>query len=325
MKDYNRNLRIGIFVVTGLVLLLAILYVLGLSELFTRKAYLSTTFVESVQGLSVGSSVKYRGVPLGTVKSISILISERLVKVDMEIELKHLIAKSSRDQQLVAQEVFTREIKHGLRCRLEYAGITGMKFVNFDYFAKPDDELQPSPFPMSQDDYIYIPSVPSTMEDITTALISAIERLSKIRFEEIAEEVESALLEFNAFLSSPTMKATVNRIHDAAVNIESGSNIIAQMLADDKLNKILDGAIADLEMLKTLTTQLQHDATAMRLPESASDIRAAAAAITNGRQELSNTLFKLNQTLEALTMLCDYLSTDPNSLIRGKSKPRLEE
>ena len=324
MKDYLRNLRIGIFVVTGIVLLLAVLYVLGMSELFTRKAYLSTSFTESVQGLSVGSAVKYRGVPVGSVKSISILISERLVKVDMEIELKHLIEKDMPNQQTAARELFEREINHGLRCRLEYAGITGMKFVNFDYFAKSGADTPKAPFPLNLES-TYIPSVPSAFEDVTAALISGIERISKIRFEKIADEVESALMEFNSFLASPTMKATVASIHDAAVNIENGSSTLANLLADEKLTRILDGAIADLEAIKELTAQLKQDASGMRLPESASNIRDAAAAISAGRRDLANSLFKLNQTLEALTMLCDYLSSDPNSLIRGKSKPRLKE
>ena len=86
MGERKRNFRLGLFVTGGIVLFLAILFFLGMSDLFTNKAVLRTSFTESVQGLTVGSPVKYRGVPIGTVKRIAIRVADKLVQVDMEIQ-----------------------------------------------------------------------------------------------------------------------------------------------------------------------------------------------------------------------------------------------
>ena len=45
----------------------------------------------------------------------------------------------------------------------------------------------------------------------------------------------------------------------------------------------------------------------------------------NSQDELSNTLLKLNQTLDSLRELTDYLNQDPSSLVSGKKKPKVLE
>ena len=79
-KKEQQHLTTGIFVLSGIVLLLAMLFFLGLSDLFTHKVTMQTGFRESVQGLSRGSAVKYRGVQIGTVKDISILVKENIIQ-----------------------------------------------------------------------------------------------------------------------------------------------------------------------------------------------------------------------------------------------------
>ena len=81
------NFRIGLFVLSALVLMTVMLYFLGLSDLFSRKAMLSTFFSESVQGLAVGAQVKYKGAQIGTVEKIMILPRRKIIQVDISVEL----------------------------------------------------------------------------------------------------------------------------------------------------------------------------------------------------------------------------------------------
>ena len=89
MDESKNRRRGGIFVVLTLLLLLLMMFYFGLSELFVRRAKAVTCFSESIQGLSVGSEVKFRGVRVGEVTGISILSKEKLIKVDMAIEVEH--------------------------------------------------------------------------------------------------------------------------------------------------------------------------------------------------------------------------------------------
>ena len=83
MSNSNQKLKTGVFIVSGVLLLLAMLFFLGLSDIFVDKVKLITCFQESVQGLSVGSPVKYRGVQVGSVSEISIMMQEKTVWVTM--------------------------------------------------------------------------------------------------------------------------------------------------------------------------------------------------------------------------------------------------
>ena len=55
MNDRNQKLRIGMFVIGGVLLLLIMLFFFGMSDFFTHKVAVRTYFSESVQGLTVGT------------------------------------------------------------------------------------------------------------------------------------------------------------------------------------------------------------------------------------------------------------------------------
>jgi paraquat-inducible protein B len=61
---------VGLFVLIGIVLIGAGTVILGGQDLFAEPVLMETVFNESVQGLEVGSAVKFRGVQLGSVSEI---------------------------------------------------------------------------------------------------------------------------------------------------------------------------------------------------------------------------------------------------------------
>ncbi|NBU99153.1 MAG: MCE family protein [Spirochaetia bacterium] len=71
MNNKTKHYKIGIFVLVCITLLLVFIFLLGARALFEKRIILETYFDESVHGLDVGSVVKYRGVPVGNIKSIS--------------------------------------------------------------------------------------------------------------------------------------------------------------------------------------------------------------------------------------------------------------
>lgn len=327
MNERQQNLRIGIFTVSGLLLLLTGLFFLGLSDLFAAKMKIFTYFSESAQGLTVGSSVKYRGVPVGTVSKLSIDMDSKKVLVTMEIEPEHF---HSTQQKLNAYGVFERlirkEVENGLRCRLEFAGITGMKFIELDYFASPNAQTRRlTEHYALVADAEYIPSVPSTIKDLTATLSGALDRLSRIRFEDIAGEMERSLSKLSELLSDPAISSAINRINEAAEHLESGSSTILRVLDENRLNRILNSLEKDLDVLKNLGEQLSNTTREMKLPDTTESFRRGMSGLQETRNDFEDTLSKLNQTLESIKILADYLSKDPASIIKGKKNPAGEK
>ena len=265
MGERKRNFRLGLFVTGGIVLFLAILFFLGMSDLFTNKAVLRTSFTESVQGLTVGSPVKYRGVPIGTVKRIAIRVADKLVQVDMEIQ-RDLFADRGSSMQ-VFQHFVEKDLQQGLRCRLEY---------DFDYFVPPGSTLPPVPASLKQDSAIYIPSVPSAFKDILSAVGTSLDRIAHIRFEEISDGLERSLSELSQLLSDPALRSAIARINDAAENLESGSRTIAHVLDEQRISELAETLQKNLTDINTLTNQILKDSKDARIGESSTAFRDAA-------------------------------------------------
>ncbi|MBS1369847.1 MAG: MCE family protein [Lentisphaeria bacterium] len=324
-NDSMQKIKLGLFVVGGLVLLVAILFFLGMTDIFTNKATVQTFFSESVQGLTVGSAVKYRGVPIGNVTRISIRVTDKLVQVDMAVELEHFVSGSEQGQQRSDfKRFFQSELEQGMRCRLEYAGITGMRYIDFDYFATPGQTLTEPPAGALEPGVMYIPAVPSPFRDILKAIGTSLDRISRIRFEEISDGLERSLSELSGLLSDPALKSTIARINEASENLELGSRTMSRVFSEERLNRLMGLLEEDLEKVNRLTEQLIRETKEAKLPESTSAFREASNAITFSQDELTNTLTKLNQTLDALTELADSLSADPSSIISGKKKPQIK-
>lgn len=318
MNDYERNLKLGIFVISGLLLLLLSLFFLGLSDIFIDKVELATRFEESVQGLSVGSPVKYRGVQVGTVSRIAIQMESKTVWVTMEIEPRYFF--STNDSRKAFAAMFREELQHGLSCRMEYAGITGMKFIDFDYF-REENELLPTPndYPGS-DDAIYVASVPSAFEDISSTVVEAIRRLASLPVEEISDELVQSLSHLTTLLSDPTIKSTIARIGEAAENIEHSTGVIDQTLQAGRLNRMFDELSQSLEAFNRLAVTLEAEVKAMDLPQSSAAVRDVAGSVSAVQPDLEETIRQLNHTLAAVRMLADYLNRDPEALLKGKSE-----
>lgn len=81
------NLKLGIFVLVGLLLLIFSLYMIGRDNNLFGKNYKLTARFENVQGLTVGNNVRYAGIQVGTVKKIRIL-NDTLIEVAMLIDVK---------------------------------------------------------------------------------------------------------------------------------------------------------------------------------------------------------------------------------------------
>ena len=87
--------KVGLFLIAGFLLLNGALIWIGAARLLEEKRGYTTYFSESVQGLDVGSAVKYRGVPLGHVTGIHVAPGGLLVEVRMNIDPTFQLPDSS--------------------------------------------------------------------------------------------------------------------------------------------------------------------------------------------------------------------------------------
>jgi ABC-type transporter Mla subunit MlaD len=315
--------RLGLFVIIGITLFFVVIFIFGLSDIFVRKGKFVSLFSESVQGVAVGSPIKYKGVPIGAVSKISIQVHDKLIRIDMDIDMKAFITDHQRGDQAVASfnEFFLNESKKGLRCRLEYAGITGLKYVELDYFDQsPLTPIIERPRYISSD-YFYIPSMPSQLKDILKLINTSLEKIAKVQFDKISEEMTGTLKSTQRLFDDPKLKMTIDKLEKMSDNMEKSSSSLSKVLTESKLREIVDGLDTNLKALNELTVSAKRSIEGAKFIETAQSFREAAYSVTDARQALLNTLLKLDQSLDSLTELVNALDDDPSSLLKGKHKP----
>jgi len=86
-KETSNQLKLGIFVITGFVLLIAAIYLIGENQNMFKKSFSISANFNNVSGLMLGNNVRYSGINIGTVKNIT-MVNDSTIKVDMNIEEK---------------------------------------------------------------------------------------------------------------------------------------------------------------------------------------------------------------------------------------------
>src|SRR5215510_10977872 len=124
--------KLGLFVIGALVCLVLLIIIVGSGRAFQQKITIETYFNESVQGLDIGSKVKYRGVVIGEVTKISFSyvkyqqdkpMSERLRYVLVEAQLQPKLLGGRAASTDLTDANMQAEVDKGLRVRSAAQGI----------------------------------------------------------------------------------------------------------------------------------------------------------------------------------------------------------
>jgi len=121
MSVKTNNFKLGLFVLAGIALSILAILAFGARTHFQKRTNMETYIDDEVQGLSVGSPVELRGVPVGKVTRINFTwnaypeTNSNYVLVEFEVrdDVSPLPPGEAR------HEMLQNEIKKGLRARVK--------------------------------------------------------------------------------------------------------------------------------------------------------------------------------------------------------------
>ena len=145
MSHKANTTLIGAFVIGALVLAITALMLFGAGRFDAKKTQLALYFEDSINGLDIGSPVKFKGVTIGKVSQV--LVRDKMqaegdnaVPVIVELDNKLLERRGIIDQLSAAREV-EEGVRKGLRGKLQQLSfITGQLYVELDYY--PDTPVK---------------------------------------------------------------------------------------------------------------------------------------------------------------------------------------
>jgi len=299
---------IGAFVLGAAVLVVVGMVVFGSGRFFRQEIEAVCYFAGSVNGLNTGAPVKFRGVPIGTVREIRMRLpppeekspEELRIPVWIAIDLKQLAELRGQHVEVDRTRLDTL-IAAGLRAQLQTESfVTGVLFVGLDYFPGSQVVLELPP----DSGVLEIPTMPTTLEQAFEEITKVMARLDAVDIEALVTSIRHAADRIGHLAASRDLEETIVAFRDTLHSIQDVSRSV-----QPTLNPTLKDLQATTVRLRTTLAQL--DDTLGRL-RTVIDPQAPLAV------ELNRTLIDLGDAARRVGTFVQYLERNPNALITGR-------
>jgi paraquat-inducible protein B len=290
-------------------------------------------FEDSVKGLAVGSPVLFRGVPIGTVKSLTLRTDPKKktteIPIIVEVEPGQFEVVGFDEATFDYRVDSERLVEQGLRAVLSLQSlITGQLAIELDFYPDTPINLHQTDLPYPQ-----IPTIPS----VTYRLAQAFQKLD---LEAIEKNLENTLHGIETLVNNPNWNASLEAL--SALMVDARTLVHNLDRRTGALSENLEGAISDARSLVNNVDQ-QVAPTAANVNRTVKDFgqlaRNADQQLTSLGDSLDQTLtaargvvsdeapliVTLERSLQEITQmarafreLAAYLERHPEALIQGK-------
>jgi paraquat-inducible protein B len=299
---------IGAFVVGAIALLLVAIAIFGSGRFFAKRPVVVMFFQGSVKGLSVGAPVMFRGVPIGNVTDIEIVVDRKdrtvVIPVYAEFDPMRFQERGLKGERFPPLANLKESIAAGMRAQLELQSfVTGQLMINVDFY--PDT---PVVLVGAEPGTPEIPTIPSSMQRL-------VKKFEDLPIEEIAQNVNTAVMGVSRLVNSPEVAKAIADVSQAANELKGlVGNMNRQMgplvatvdqsvkkygkLADDtgqelgKARQAIEETLGDVRTL-VRDTDAQVAPTAGAVRETLRDVRTLVRSLD---AQVSSVAATLNET-----------------------------
>ena len=330
--------RIGLFALGGLALLVAAVVVVFGGLLFAATEQAVMHFRGSVYGLQVGSPVVFRGVRLGSVRSVGVVYAQGRFDVPVLVELDPALIRtlgaavpgeSALSLSTLLQQGLTGQLAtHSL--------LTGQLYIDLD--------LRPGGKPAGRDaeGRLEIPTTPTRFQSLT-------DQVDRVDLAKMTDDLTATLAAARKLVAGPELQQTLAELAQTAGSLKRLSATLDQRvprLADAAQGTLADASQASARLgsaadrfggaadrvgsaAARAETLLAPDSPVVTSVQQAADeLTRAAAALRHAAGDESATvqgvqraMADLARAARAVRELADTLEQQPQSLIRGKAVP----
>jgi paraquat-inducible protein B len=328
---------VGTFFLGALALAIAAIALFGSGALFADRRNYVLYFEGSVAGLQLGSPVTYRGVRVGSVTDIRLILDAdalvALIPVYIQLEPERIELSAGRADDRVMMPAL---IEKGLRGQLVSTSfVTGQLAVDLQFHPGT-----PAKLVGAERTRIEIPTVPSRMAELTRKLeqlpleeliSSGVDALQGIKTLVERPELASAIgdagqmmVELKTVISriGPDVAAAAGDMRIAMAEIASAAG-----KADQQIVPLSQEAQGALRQVRESVTKLEValNSTLARAGPMLTEIAQAADSVEKLTTPQSRLIVELLATLRefqtgarSIKTLADTLDRNPEALLRGK-------
>ena len=318
MGNSGAYFRVGLLILGGIGLVLGLIWFLAggpVNHGILHESY----FRESVQGLEVGASVKYRGVTLGRVTDIGLVSAEygATQPADVERQTYQLVfVRYLIDPRKLGRASDTATaVQSGLRARLASQGLTGLSYIELDFVDPAQYPAQVVPWTPKTE---YIPSMPSTLSQVQDAAQQFLAKMNRVDIDRISEQLTGLLDDLREELATGDVHTTLTKaaallqtlddtvraadLPGLTADLKRTSGSLRELAQGPRTQKLLANADLAAERLANVGAKLPSliaalQATAQRANSTTADVEQALIPLLRDMQATAQNLRELTDSL----------------------------
>jgi paraquat-inducible protein B len=293
---------------------------------FGRQSdYFETYVGESIVGLDVGASVRFRGVQIGRVTEISLAAAvydvpeARSNRYAMQLVVIRFAVERTRVSRIASLDDM---IAGGLRTRIASQGITGVTYLEIDI-------LDPARYPPIQvpwkPRYDHVPAVPSTITQVTSAAEQILRRLEALDIEALVNNAAGLMGDLRKQISEGEVATILREAGETVAELRAE---IRKVRLEETANE-LRGAIASMgdagRSTQELLSSREIREALVRIPAAVTaleqTLRTARGTTSDLQADLSPLMRDLRSSVANLRDTTESLRRNPSQTLLGAPPP----
>ncbi len=268
---------IGAFVVGGLALVVVGVLIFAGGRFFERPLRYALFFDTSIEGLTVGAPVQWRGVKVGQVSRIEARWGTPWIEVILDVDPR-LLRRDISPKEL-EDNIFRAVRELGLRAQLRTQSfLTGQLFVAIDLF--PESEIKLAGLDHTVPE---LPVVPTKLQVFGERIEKVLETLSELPLPQLIESTTRTVESINKVAASEDLRQT---LHSGGAALEE-FNKLARTL-NGQAGPLLTSAKETVDSARGAVTDVSQDARKL-LAQLDTDARTLNALLLDAQRLVQNT------------------------------------
>ena len=241
-KEVSRNIRLGLLVTTGICLLIASLYFIGVKQNLFGSTFRINAKFYNVNGLMSGNNVRFSGINVGTVESVDI------------------VDDSSVNVVMVIEEKVRNYIKINSLASVGTDGLMGNKLVNINSYKNhsksvEDGDVLKTVRPIETEEmFRTLNTTNDNLKYITTDLKNITKKInspntlwSLLMDADVAENVKEAIV--NSKITGNRTAIITGDLSKIIQEVKSGKGTIGALLTDTIFSNKFNQTIVDIKFI----------------------------------------------------------------------------
>ncbi|WP_116364805.1 MlaD family protein [Parahaliea mediterranea] len=319
MSENSHSVAIGAFILGALLIAVTTaIFILG-NGIGSGQERVVMVFDGSVKGLSVGAPVALRGVQIGQVTDINLILDsdndELIMLVEAVLDADNVQKRGSNPQELTEML-----IERGMRAQLNTQSLlTGLLYVQLDFH--PDTAIE---LPEIDSPHLQIPTIPTNLEKLSR-------QIDDIDFAQVASDLTAIATGLKSVITDEKFQSLPGQVNATFLSITELSEDIRQTLGriEPNINQLLASANSTLvtvdDNLPRLVTLVEEkldvvEASLQNFDRTLKGVDNLIAEDSPTTYELNRALTELAEAGRALQLLAKTLEEQPEALLRGKNE-----